>query len=89
MAISTRKRAAKNAASLGKRLATKSLSTRLLLKGEVLARVRVSYPTLWSWMVAGEFPRSVKIGGKSAWYESEVEDWLANLTRSRLKGDEP
>jgi predicted DNA-binding transcriptional regulator AlpA len=60
---------------------------RLLSRPEVLSIVGVTYPTIWAWMRAGTFPRSVVIGGKSAWIASEIEDWLANLPRSRLKGD--
>jgi predicted DNA-binding transcriptional regulator AlpA len=60
---------------------------RLLSRPEVMRIVGVTYPTLWAWMRAGTFPRSVVIGGKSAWIASEIEDWLANLPRSRLKGD--
>ena len=61
---------------------------RLLLKPAVLDKVPFSYPTIWSWMRAGSFPRSVTIGGRVGWYESEIEDWLASLKRTSLKGDE-
>jgi predicted DNA-binding transcriptional regulator AlpA len=60
---------------------------RLLSKPEVLDRVGVTYPTLWSWMLRGEFPRSRKLGGKAAWVESEVEAWIGTLPVRRLKGD--
>ena len=61
---------------------------RLLSKGEVLDRVGVSYPCLWSWMREEKFPRSRKLGGKAAWIESEVEAWINALPVRRLKGDE-
>lgn len=60
---------------------------RLISKPEVLDRVGVTYPTLWSWMREGRFPRSRELGGKAAWIESEVEAWIAALPVRRLKGD--
>jgi predicted DNA-binding transcriptional regulator AlpA len=60
---------------------------RLLSKREVLAIVNVSYPTLWSWMRRGTFPRSRVAGGRSVWRSDEVEAWLAGLPVRKLKGD--
>lgn len=60
---------------------------RLISKPEVLDRVGVSYPTLWAWMREGKFPRSRQLGGKAAWVESEIEDWITALPVRRLKGD--
>ena len=65
------------------------LGARLLSKREVLAIVGVSYPTLWSMMRAGTFPRSRKVGSKSMWVSTEIEAWMAALPRCRLKGDGP
>jgi prophage regulatory protein len=62
--------------------------SRLLLNSALLELVPFSYPTIWKWMRAGTFPRSVRVGAKVAWYASEVEDWLAGLKRSALKGDD-
>jgi predicted DNA-binding transcriptional regulator AlpA len=64
------------------------LGARLLSKREVLAIVGVSYPTLWSMMRAGTFPRSRVVGGKSMWLSSEIEAWLAALPVRQLKGDQ-
>jgi predicted DNA-binding transcriptional regulator AlpA len=50
--------------------------SRLINKAELLRRVPVTYPTLWLWMRQGNFPRSKNIGGKAAWLESEVEEWI-------------
>jgi predicted DNA-binding transcriptional regulator AlpA len=61
---------------------------RLISRAEVLKILGVTNPTLWAWMRSGFFPRSVDIGGKTAFVASEVESWLANLPRSRLKGDD-
>ena len=63
------------------------LPTRLLSKAQVLARVPVTFPTLWAWMRKGEFPRARSIGGKSVWIESEIEAWIAARPVRKLKGD--
>jgi len=60
---------------------------RFINKSEVLARVGVSYPTLWSWMRSGRFPRSRELGGKAAWIESEIEQYILSRPVRRLKGD--
>jgi prophage regulatory protein len=62
-------------------------AVRLLSKREVLAITGVSYPTVWSWMRAGTFPRSRVVGGKSKWLSTEIEDWLSALPLRTLKGD--
>jgi prophage regulatory protein len=60
---------------------------RLLSKNEMLDRVGVSYPTVWKLMLTGAFPRAVVIGGgKNAWLEHEVDEFIAKLPRRRLKG---
>ena len=65
-----------------------SLVLRLLTKPEVLLIAGgVSYPTLWSWMRAGTFPRSRIVGGKSMWRSDEVQAWLDALPVRPLKGD--
>jgi predicted DNA-binding transcriptional regulator AlpA len=41
---------------------------KLISKPEVLDRIGVTYPTIWAWMRAGKFPRSVVLGDqKIAW----------------------
>jgi prophage regulatory protein len=60
---------------------------RLLSKGEVLAKVGLSYVSVWKLIREGAFPRAVVIGGgKNAWLEHEVDAWIAALPRRRLKG---
>jgi prophage regulatory protein len=59
----------------------------LLDKHEVCAIANVSFPTIWSWMRAGTFPRSRVVGGKSMWLSSEIDAWLADLPVRCLKGD--
>ena len=58
------------------------------MKGEVLERVGVSFPTVWLMMRRGEFPRARVVGGRSAWLSSEIDAWIAGLPIRRLKGDE-
>jgi predicted DNA-binding transcriptional regulator AlpA len=62
-------------------------SVRLLCKTEVLAITGVTYPTVWKWMRDGTFPRSRIAGGRSMWFSSDVESWLAGLQIRPLKGD--
>ena len=61
---------------------------RLVHKREVLDRVPVSYPTIWSMMRAGTFPRSRRVGGKVCWLELELDAWISSRPVQPLKGDE-
>jgi predicted DNA-binding transcriptional regulator AlpA len=63
------------------------LADRLLTKPEVCAIANVTYPTLWAWMLAGKFPRSRIVAGRSMWISTEVEEWTAALPVRPLKGD--
>jgi predicted DNA-binding transcriptional regulator AlpA len=63
-------------------------SSRLISKAEVLARVGVTFPTVWAWMRAGKFPRSREIGSKAMWLESEISEWIAGLPERKYKGDD-
>ena len=60
---------------------------RLIFKPEVLHRVGLSFPTIWKMMRLGRFPPARIIGGKSAWIESEINDFLAGLPLRRYKSD--
>jgi predicted DNA-binding transcriptional regulator AlpA len=60
---------------------------RLLTKNQVLARIGVTFPTVWAWMRAGDFPRAVVVGNKSMWHEQEINAWITALPRRALKGD--
>jgi predicted DNA-binding transcriptional regulator AlpA len=62
-------------------------SVRLMSKEEVCATVGVTYPTLWSMMIDGKFPRSRSVGGKSMWRSDEVQSWMKRLPLVRLKND--
>jgi predicted DNA-binding transcriptional regulator AlpA len=63
--------------------------SRLIDKREVLRRVGLSYPTVWKRMRKGTFPRCRISGGKSVWFEDEIEAWMEGLPKRRLKGDPP
>jgi predicted DNA-binding transcriptional regulator AlpA len=60
---------------------------RLLDRNQVLDKVNLTYPTVWKLMLEGAFPRSVAIGGKTLWVETEIDEYIARLPRRRLKGD--
>lgn len=60
---------------------------RLLRKKQVLARVQLSYATVWKKMIAGTFPRSRVVGGRVRWLASEIDEWILALPKQTLKGD--
>jgi predicted DNA-binding transcriptional regulator AlpA len=60
---------------------------RLIFKPEVLRRVGLSFPTIWKMMQMKRFPRARIIGGKSAWIESEINEFLGALPLRRYKND--
>jgi predicted DNA-binding transcriptional regulator AlpA len=60
---------------------------RLLNKHEVLVISGASFPTIWTWMREGRFPRSRIVGGRSMWLSTDIEMWLATLPIRPLKGD--
>ncbi len=62
---------------------------RLLTRAEVQEITGFSYGSIWAWMRANEFPRSLVISGRVRWREREIRAWLDNLPRQRLKGDPP
>jgi predicted DNA-binding transcriptional regulator AlpA len=60
----------------------------LLSRKEVLAKVGLTFPTIWKWMMQGKFPRSRDLGKrKSAWIEAEVDEWIMQRPIRRLKSD--
>ena len=56
-----------------------ALPVSLIFKRELLKRVPLSFPTIWKMMREGRFPRARIIGGKSAWLESEIDQFLTDL----------
>ena len=48
-----------------------------LSKAQVLKKVPVTPPTLWSWVRQGKFPKPRDISpNKTVWLESEVDAWI-------------
>ena len=48
-----------------------------LSKAQVLKKIPVTGPTLWSWVRAGKFPRPRAISdNKTVWVEAEVDAWM-------------
>jgi len=62
---------------------------RLLSKKEVVQLVGRSYDSIWRMMCTNRFPRGRYLGQKVFWFSAEIEDWLANLPKQKLKGDAP
>lgn len=55
-----------------------STKPRLIRRAEVIARVGLSKQTIYNRISAGEFPRSISIGGgRVAWLESDIDNWIA------------
>jgi prophage regulatory protein len=62
--------------------------TRLLTKAQVLELVPVTYPTIWSWMRLGKFPRSREMSpDRVVWFEEEILAWKKSMPVRRLLGE--
>ena len=64
-------------------------ASRLMDKKEVLAAVKLSYPTLWNRMRKGLFPLGISSGGRTFWHREEVEAYISALPRQVLKKADP
>ena len=50
---------------------------------DVLARTALSKPTLYRLMNAGDFPRSVSLGGRAVgWRDNEITEWIESRPRT-------
>ena len=48
-----------------------------LSKAQVLKKIPITAPTLWSWCREGKFPRPRAISdNKTVWIEAEVDAWM-------------
>ena len=57
-----------------------------LSKKQVLAKVPVTGPTLWSWVRAGKFPRPRAISpNKTVWVAAEVDAWMQARSHREYK----
>lgn len=54
------------------------MSEALLDRKEVCKRIGFSHTFVYKEMREGRFPRHRKIGNRSRWLESEVDDWIKN-----------
>jgi predicted DNA-binding transcriptional regulator AlpA len=59
--------------------------SRLVGKSEVLARVSLSFPTVWDMIRKGIFPAGRIVGGKTMWLESDVDQWIATRPERKYK----
>lgn len=48
---------------------------------DVLARVRVSRPSLYRLIARGAAPAPIRLGRMSVWRASEIDAWIAGLGR--------
>ena len=59
--------------------------SRILRQPAVTDRIGMSRTTLWRRIREGEFPAPVRLGKNTnavGWLESDVEAWIASLTKS-------
>jgi prophage regulatory protein len=64
-------------------------SKRFIFKAEVLERVGgVSGVCLWRWMRDGKFPVAVEVGGRIAWLESDIDEWMLSRPLRSYKSRE-
>jgi len=59
---------------------------RYIGRRELLARVPLSYPSIWKKTRQGEFPKPRVLGGRNAWDESAVDAFLAALPERQYLG---
>jgi predicted DNA-binding transcriptional regulator AlpA len=59
--------------------------SRFIFRPEVLDRVGVTYVTIWQWMRDGTFPASRDVDGQVAWYEHEIDTWIASRPIRKYK----
>ena len=59
-----------------------------LSKAQVLRKIPITAPTLWSWVRAGKFPRPRAISpNKTVWVAAEVEQWMQSRPVKLYKSD--
>ncbi|MGY8677099.1 AlpA family phage regulatory protein [Bradyrhizobium sp. UFLA05-153] len=63
-----------------------SKPSRLIDRHELLRRIPLTWDVIYKLMKADDFPAARAVGGKSAWLESEIEQWV--LTRP-MRGKPP
>jgi len=56
---------------------------RILLFHTIKDRIPVDRTTLWRWERDGTFPKRVKLGSRSGWFEDEIDAWIAQRANER------
>lgn len=59
------------------------MATRLLHLREVLSRTSLSRTSIYRLMARAQFPNSVSLGGRVAWVEAEVSEWIGARIEER------
>ncbi len=61
------------------------MGTRLLHLRQVISRTSLSRTSIYRLQALGEFPKSIALGARVAWVESEVESWVQARIDSHRK----
>ena len=78
-------RQAKTATAARNEQALCAAGRRLLRAQELPSRVGLSSETIYRLRKRGQFPDPIQIGAKFvAWYEDEIDEWMAGRPRVRL-----
>ena len=57
---------------------------KLIRLKEVMERTGLGRTSIYNFMTAGSFPKSVSLGARAvAWVESEVDDWIVERIKER------
>lgn len=76
----------KESSSLTRKVSSKSATTRLIRRPELLRMTGLANSTLYAYMAQGRFPRPVKIGARSvAWPEEAILDWIVSRPTAELR----
>ena len=59
---------------------------KLIDRNQLQEMVPICRSQLYKFMRAGDFPTPVYVGQKLAWYEDEVQEWMASRTRAPYGG---
>jgi prophage regulatory protein len=69
--------------------ATEQPALVFLSKGQVLQKIPVTAPTLWTWVRQGKFPRPRAIFNKTVWVAAEVDAWMQARPHREYKPIKP
>ena len=66
-------------------LPSNTANTRLITKEEVISRTSIKNTTLYKLIKQGDFPKQVKRGRRSYWWEHEVRSYMESLPRAECQ----